>query len=57
MNRRLWKCAECGRVDVWGPGWAWYGRYGKRHEDEYQISRVVCSEKCRKGEPLRWEAV
>lgn len=25
MTARQWTCAACGRTDVWGPGWAWYG--------------------------------
>ena len=46
-GRRIWTCAACGKRDVWGDEWRWFGRYGMHKDwEEHIIERVVCSAAC-----------
>lgn len=37
---KTWRCAQCGKLEIWGPGWSWYGSH-------LEMEFVVCSEACR----------
>jgi len=46
-SRRTYRCNVCGREDVWGDGWSWYGtRFGEQWTDP---ELVVCSDDCKKA--------
>lgn len=48
---KSWKCDGCGRVDLWGPSWSWYGSYAEvedaAHGEVADAIRVACSDGCR----------
>jgi hypothetical protein len=49
---RVWTCAQCGKREPWGPGWAWFGNYRQLDltgEPEF----VVCSTACRQRSATR----
>lgn len=48
--RRLYQCDYCGKQDVWGNDWAWFGSY--KQLDDYDSLKgndvlVMCSADCR----------
>jgi hypothetical protein len=45
---RKWICSGCGRVDMWGETWSYFGAIGCRKcGQEPVIDFVACSEACR----------
>lgn len=55
-ERRRWTCDGCGRIDVWGPGWQWFGALSdKRTGREPAIEHIICSAECKaKFAPEVW---
>lgn len=43
--RRLYQCDCCGKTDVWGDTWAWYGSW--RAMDDGDPLLTICSADCR----------
>ena len=41
---RLHSCMACGKTEVWGPTWAWYGSY--KQQDEGLPVYKACSDAC-----------
>lgn len=46
---RLWTCCKCGKVDVWGRGWSWWGSLKEREDGNIgsEGCPIVCSTACR----------
>lgn len=41
---RVHTCSACGKQEVWGPTWAWYGSYKQMDNDEPLFK--ACSDAC-----------
>ena len=55
MTRQRWVCDACGKVEVWGPGWSWFGSY-RDLEDGTDVP-TWCSDQCRPADmsdPATW---
>jgi hypothetical protein len=48
---RVWTCGQCGRQDVWGPGWVWFGDLGGDLLREDPVRFVACSKECARQSP------
>lgn len=53
-GRRVYQCATCGALNLWGEGWGWFGSLnaldgglpGKKLPPPIEI---FCSDRCRQG--------
>ena len=46
-NKKVHTCSTCGKQDIWGEGWQWYGSW-KDIDDGKEITKT-CSTECRFG--------
>lgn len=48
--RRLYQCDCCGKTDIWGDDWAWFGSYRQLEDvgmEGVKDVTVICSADCR----------
>lgn len=41
---KVHKCTVCGKEDIWGPTWSWYGSYADLEEG--RVALRFCSDAC-----------
>lgn len=44
VSGRIHKCNACGKEDIWGPTWSYYGSY-RQVEEELPVYKA-CSDEC-----------
>lgn len=47
QGKRLWMCDGCGRTDVWGESWQWYGSLKDLDDSAWERMAIACSDQCR----------
>lgn len=46
MMGRIWTCKNCGKAEVWGPTWIWWGSMADEDTVALEDLKVYCSSDC-----------